>query len=78
MPTEPTTGDDRTFNYPDPVLVGPGRPAVLMLAWTSMWCTAPVSTDRVRVSLPDDGGAFRLKFGWTLEVPEQPGTGLVP
>jgi hypothetical protein len=66
IPVVPTQGDDLTFNYPDPVLVAPGRTATLSLAWASDWCTTPLRTDEVRLDLPDGGGS--------VTVPGFPGT----
>ncbi len=75
VPTEPSTGDDRTFNYPDPVLVAPGAPAVLTLSWSSLWCTAPVSTDLVRVTLPHGRGSFTVHGFGRSPACNDPGSG---
>jgi Domain of unknown function (DUF4232) len=49
--TEPEA--DTSETYRDPVLVGPGDTAKLLLAWGSMWCTTPVRNDKVRIGIGD-------------------------
>jgi Domain of unknown function (DUF4232) len=63
---------DSYWSYPDPVLVAPGRSAVVSLVWATDWCTRPLRTDRVRLGLGRGGQVTVRGFGHTPDA--QPGS----
>jgi hypothetical protein len=56
-----------------------GDNAVLGLSWTSLWCTEPVMNDRIRLSLPHNGGTVEVDgFGGSPACNGDPGSGPTP
>lgn len=79
VPVQGSRRGDLTFHYPWPVLVEAGSPAVLDMTWASLWCTDPVKTDQIRITLPEQGGSFTVSgFGESPYCSGEPGSGPTP
>jgi len=63
LPTEHSRDDS---DYRQPVRVTPDDVAVLSLWWASEWCGVQVDNDRIRATLPEQGGTLEFAgFGQT-------------
>jgi hypothetical protein len=77
VPARAIVSHDRTFDYPHPVLVRHGVPVRVAVLWASLWCTAPVRNDRVRIAWRDAAWTVR-GFGGSPACNGTPGQGPTP
>lgn len=60
----PVERDESTGQYTHPFAVASDSPAKLQLWWSSGWCAAEIDIAKLRLDLPDGGGALTIEgFG---------------